>query len=312
MKKEHGLITLAAILYGTIVVGGQFFVRLGLSLFEIALFSMTLLTICILPVLLFKSEYLISVRSLPFFLVYGLIGAGVNLAQIAGLFFGVPVAVVAFLLYTQPLWTVFLGRMILRESITYRKMVATGLSIAGTAGLLHTAWTDTEGISVVGLFAAVCGGIFLSLWVIWGRKSGISNLHFVTTTAGLGFFTALWLILLWLPASLLVRDPAIVRLSVSFPLVIWAYLIIFTLISALIPSFCFFRGIRMISAGVAGIILLLEPISASLLAWGFFGQRLGIVTVFGGGLILLSNYLVVTEGAPPPASCLNRGRHELL
>lgn len=296
ITKEHGLIALAAVLYGTIIPGGRLFVGFGFSLFEIALFSMALLTICIIPILLLKPGHLIPVRLLPFFIVYGLIGACVSLAQFTGLFFGVPVAVVAFLLYTQPLWTVFLGRVVLGELITARKLIATLLSLAGTGALMLSEWTGRGGTSIVGLSAALCGGLFLSIWVILGRKSGLSQLHFVTTTFGLSSFTVLWLIVLWFPISLLVTDPSIVRLSLNFPSAYWPYLTIFAVVSGLIPSFCFFRGMRLVEATEAGVLLLLEPVAAGLLAWGLFAQRLGLATFFGACLILVSNYLIIGKG----------------
>lgn len=298
MKKGFALLTLGAILYGTVIVGGQFFVQRGLSLFQIVLFSMLIQFACLLPIVLLKPAYKIEKRFTTFFLIYGLIGAGAELAQFGGLFFGVPVAVVAFLCYTQPLWTILLGRLILGEPFTGRKVAATALALAGVAVLLGPAWVGKSEVSGVGLAIALAGGVLFSLWVIWGRKSGISELHFVTTTFGWSIFTTLWLIISWPLISLWIHDPVIVDLSISIPPLDWFYLLVFTLIAGLIPNFCFFKGLRSVEAGAAGIILLLEPVVASLLAWMFFGQELGIGTLVGGFLILLSNYFVGTN-APP-------------
>lgn len=293
MKKGRGIIILGAVFYGTVIVGGQFLVNLGLSLFQITLFSMLLLLGCILPIVALRPKYLIPKKFLRFFVIYGLIGAGAELAQFGGLFFGVPVAVIAFLFYTQPLWTIVFGRLILREPISLRKMLATLLALAGVVVLLGPASSGIRGASTFGLVISLAGGILFSLWVIWGRKSGISELHFVTTTFGAATFTTLWLILSWPILSLLIQDPALVGLSPSLPALHWFYLLVFTLVSGLIPNLCFFRGLQAVEAGVAGIILLLEPVIASVLAWVLFGQRPGALTVVGGLLILLANYFVI-------------------
>jgi len=292
MKKGYLLLTLGAILYGTVIVGGQFFVQLGLSLFQLVLFSMVIQFLCILPIVLLKPAYQIEKRFISFFLIYGLIGAGAELAQFGGLFFRVPVAVVAFLCYTQPLWTILFGRLILGEPITGRKVAATALALAGVAVLLAPAWSGNSNVSGVGLAIALAGGVLFSLWVIWGRKSGISKLHFVTTTFGWSIFTTLWLMLAWPLISLWIPDRSIVSLSLALPPLYWFYLVVFTLIAGLIPNFCFFRGLRSMEAGAAGIILLLEPLVASLLAWMLFDQEIGLGTAVGGFLILLSNYFV--------------------
>ena len=295
MKKEHGIIVLGAVFYGTVIVGGQYFVELGLSLFQISLFSMLLLLACMLPVVMLKPEYLMPKRYLWFFVIYGLIGAGAELAQFGGLFFGVPVAVIAFLFYTQPLWTIVLGRVMLQEPISIRKVLATVFALAGGLILLGAASSGIKSASTTGLVISVAGGILFSLWVIWGRKSGISDLHFVTTTFGAAAFTTLWLILSWPILSWLIQDPALVGLSPSLPARHWFYLLIFTIVGGLIPNLCFFRGLQGVEAGVAGIILLLEPVIASVLAWVVFSQRPGALTVLGAILILLANYFVNTS-----------------
>src|SRR5215813_5622900 len=106
MRRDHLLIVVAAIFYGTVVVGGEFFLDRGFSVFEIAFYSILLMTLAVLPFAVLRREYSISRDSIPFFVVYGLIGAFAEFGQFVGLIFGVPVAVVALILYTQPLWTV--------------------------------------------------------------------------------------------------------------------------------------------------------------------------------------------------------------
>ena len=292
MKKEHAFVILGAILYGSVIVGGQFFVHIGLSLYQITFFSMLLLLVCILPIIAIKPKFLFPRSFLSFFAVYGLIGAGAELAQFGGLFFGVPIAVIAFLFYTQPLWTVIFGRLLLGEAITWRKIVATALALAGIVLIVNVTSERLAGFSIVGMSISLAGGILFSLWVIWGRKSGISDLHFVTTTFGAAAFTTLWLALCWPLISWLIPDRSIVALSPSLPMTDWLYLFIFTLIGGLIPNLFIFKGLQAIEAGVVGMILLLEPIIASFGAWLVFGQQISLGTAVGGGLILLSNYFV--------------------
>lgn len=292
MKREHLLIVVAAIFYGTVIVGGEFFLRNGFSVFEVAFYPILFMTLSILPIVLIKPQYLVPRGKLPFFAVYGLIGAFAEFGQFVGLIFDIPVAIVALVLYTQPVWTILLGSALLGESITARKVASAGVAIAGVAVLLYGSWALETAHPLFGFAASLCGSVFVSLWVIWGRKSGINEQHFVTTTLGWGGFTSLWLVVLWPVLNTLVADQMVTRLSADFPVSHWAYLLLFAIVGGIIPSFCFFKGLRVVDASVAGIILLLEPVSAALMAAILFGQSLSVTTLVGGALILLSNYLV--------------------
>lgn len=298
MKREHLLIVVAALFYGTVIVGGEFFLQHGFSLFEIALYPILFMTLSVVPIVILRPQYLIPTERILFFVVYGLIGAFAEFGQFVGLIFDTPVAVVALVLYSQPIWTILLGAFLLGEPITTRKVASAALAFAGVTVLLLGSWTLGAASSLLGFAASLVASLFVSLWVIWGRKSGINEQHFITTTLGWGGFTSLWLIVLWPVLNRLVPDPAVTRLSTDFPIEHWVYLLLFAIAGGIIPSFCFFRGLRVVGASVAGIILLLEPVSAALLAAMLFGQSLGAATVAGGALILLSNYLISV--APEP------------
>jgi drug/metabolite transporter (DMT)-like permease len=71
--------------------------------------------------------------------------------------------------------------------------------------------------------------------------------------------------------------------------------VLFALLSHIIPALFFFKGIRKIEAFIAGIVLLLEPVSATVLASILFGQPIGFNLVTGGFLILISNYLAIQK-----------------
>lgn len=282
---------LAAILYGTITVGGQFFANLGLSLYEISLYAILFVSLILLPVVLIKRQYLIKREMLPFFIIYGFIGALLELTQFGGIVLGVPVAVVALLLYSQPIWTTLFGKLMLREQITNRKVLAVVFALAGVVLLLKP-WNIESVGPIAGIISALLGGLFLSLWVIWGRKSGIDKKHFITTTFGYTSFSVVWLLLMWPIVAFFIHEPNITRLSINFPFQYWLYFLIFALISGVIPHSFFYKGIKKIHASAAGIILLLEPVSAIILAVILFTQPIGFNILSGGALILFSNYLI--------------------
>lgn len=294
MKKELWFIIIAAILFGTITVGGNFFANLGLSLYEISLYPMIFMSLFFLIIILVRRQYLIKKEMLLFFITYGLIGALTLLAQFGGIILGVPVAIVALLLYSQPIWTTIFGKMILNEKVTVTKILAVVIALAGVLILIRS-WNIERAGSSTGIIFATLGGIFLSLWVIWGRKSAINKQHYITTTAGWAIFSAFWLLLFWPFANFVAQDSIFIRLSMDLPLNYWLYIMFFTLIASIIPSLFFYKGIQESEAFIAGIILLIEPISATILASILFAQPIGLNIILGGGLILFSNILATQE-----------------
>ncbi len=57
----------------------------------------------------------------------------------------------------------------------------------------------------------------------------------------------------------------------------------------------FLLGVQTISAPVAGVLVLLEPITATVLAWVLFGERLSLVGIVGAALLLGVIYLLSTR-----------------
>ncbi|MBI5884499.1 EamA family transporter, partial [archaeon] len=137
MQQGCLLLAISGIMYGTLTVGGQFFSGLGLTLFEIAFYRMLIAFIFFLSIALVKRKYLIKKEMLPFFAVYGLIGFFLELGQFSGIVLGVPIAIAALLLYSQPIWTVLLGKLLLKEEITRKKVIAVSAAFAGIIILLN-------------------------------------------------------------------------------------------------------------------------------------------------------------------------------
>ena len=216
MRKEYLWLIISGILYGTITAGGQLFVNLGLSLYEITFYRILSVLVLTSVIVLLKPGLLINRKQIPFFILYGLVGALLGLSMFGGLVYGVPVSIVALLLYTQPIWTTILGKFTLDEPITTRKLLSVITGVIAIIVLFYS-WNINFTGSKTGIFMALAGGFLLSIWIIMGRKSGISDIHFISTIFGWKIFTVLWLIILYPLFNLLTNDPSIVNLRLLMP-----------------------------------------------------------------------------------------------
>lgn len=292
MKKGIWLIILSGILYGTITPGAQILINRGFASLGISFFRSFFVTVLLLPVVLKNKRFLPERKQLPFFIIYGLNGAALEVMMFASLALGVPVALVALLLYSQPVWTIFLGKIFLNESITRRKLLAAVVGFSGIAVLVKS-WEVGSVESVFGIILAIGAGFLLSIWIILGKKSANLNQHYITTTFSWSLFGAAWLILFYIFGNLFFPSNETFKFSFELIPSSWFYLIVFASLSGLLPHLLFYKGVMTVSGSITGIILLIEPATATLLADIIFSQKIGFELIVGGALILLSNYFVL-------------------
>jgi drug/metabolite transporter, DME family len=295
MKKGYYFVILTGILSGTIVFGGAVFAKLGLSLFQIAVFR-TVFSLLLFPYLLYTGEFKVSKKLLLIFIVFGFFEALAVLSQFAPVVMGVPVSTTVLLLYTAPLWTVILSRLLFKERITGMKIVAVALVLLGVVFLADPRSIGGSG-SVSGVLIALCGGIFLSLWTVFGKlcsneKSSPAKTQFYGILSMLVFLLILHPIM-----ATFISDQTLMHFSVDFSARMWLYLVIFSVFSSLIPHISYYHGIKEIPASSAGVILLLEPLAGTVLAALFLSQAITPNVFVGGILILAANYLVIRHGA---------------
>ncbi|HVY55882.1 MAG TPA: DMT family transporter, partial [Thermodesulfobacteriota bacterium] len=132
MQREYWYLISAGVLYGIITPGGQFLLDRGLSLYEVTFYRSFIVFLLLLPVVLTgRSRFMIKRGEIPFYALYGLIGGLLELLLFTGVALGVPVAITVLLLYTQPVWTIFIGRIILGERLNRVKILSAILGIAG-------------------------------------------------------------------------------------------------------------------------------------------------------------------------------------
>lgn len=294
MQREYWFLILSGIFYGTITPGGQFLLERGLSMFEVSFYRSLLVFLILLPVVLLRRRYMMEWSKVTFYALYGFIGALLELMMFSGIALGVPVAIVVLLLYTQPIWTVFIGRIILGEKITFVKLASVILGLFGLVFLLGSREAGSGG-SYAGILCSLASGVLLSFWVILGKRSAMLDQHYITTTFGWSGFAFVWLLILLPVARIIVTDETLVSFSLDLSAANFTYLIIFAFLGGAIPHLLFFRALEKITASVAGIVLLLEPVSATILAWIFFSQSVGFFILLGGVFILISNYIVIRE-----------------
>jgi drug/metabolite transporter, DME family len=199
-------------------------------------------------------------------------------------------------LCTAPVIVTIASLTITRERLTATTAIALVCAVGGTA--LLVAARSTTGIlnpSLIGIpfaIAAACGyaGVILG-----GRRLAgqYHPLHINMVAFGAG---AIVLLCLALPT----------RFVISYHPQEWLLLLYLGSIPTALAYGLFMIGIRSTSATITSIVTLCEPLTSALLAWIFFGERLGAPGLLGA-LLLLSAILLLAKKKQLPKPKDTRG-----
>lgn len=300
----------SGIMFGTITVLDRWLSDAGFSVIEISLLPLLFSAIILLPFAMRSRREMLQGGSLKFYTLVGFILAALSVVEVAGLALGVHIAIAALLLYTEPVWTIVLGAVILKERITGRKVLALLLAIAGVYLLLMPDADFSIG-SPLGLTMSVLSGLFLSLFIICSRQYERAQTAFVATSFGATFSTIVWLLVMWAIGLVLLPGSELLSLHTSFEPTWWMVFLGFALVSDLIPNLFFFNAMRTQEASSAGIILLLEPLSAIVLASFLFEDPLTLSIILGGALVLAANAMLLTQSASLKGSAITQNIKDL-
>ncbi|HVB12214.1 MAG TPA: DMT family transporter [Nitrososphaerales archaeon] len=294
------LIASAGILYGAITVGGSLLSRTGLSALDISFFFLVLSLIPLLPFVTKKDFFLRMRDSWRYLTAYSLANSGLVLLLFESVKLGVAPAISAFLLYTQPVWTIIFGKVFFSEKVTKSRIGVIVLALIGvfliTDPVTLLGELGSNASNFYGEIAALIGAVFLSLWIILGKKGRLdvfqkpTELVFAVRGSTLIVVTVISLATLTTGAHVFLANPGAIIQNI-FPL------FAFAIVAGMIPDLLFYSGIEKVQALQAGVILLIEPISSAILSVVLLISTPSLVQAAGGALILLSNYFINRPGA---------------
>jgi drug/metabolite transporter (DMT)-like permease len=256
-------ILLSGFFFGTIPIFSAFLHKLEVSSFQQATFRLAISIAIILGIiLLFKriKDLQICKTDLPVFLAYGFFLSMSYFTYLSSISLGTPVIEAVFLTYTQPLFVIIFGKLILKESMTKIKSIAAVLSVAGAALILQI-WTIDISYNkpFLGDFLAILNGFFYAFYIIIGRYIRLEKKYnYIATTFWSFILGLVWLIPCWLLIGLIMVDKNIVGISLLLPLSAWNFLFGLALFSTVLPYILLNHGLKEVDASQAGIMLLIE------------------------------------------------------
>jgi DME family drug/metabolite transporter len=290
---RHGLvlILIAALMWGTVGVATQALYNisntnpLSIGFFRLAISVPALALACFL--LLGRLALRITLRD---FGIMGLIGAAMAFYQVAYFasiqLVGVSIAVLVTLC-TAPVIVALLGTWLLHEQLTQAILLALVCAIGGTVLLVGSGPATNGGLSQTLLGVTWALGSALGYSLITLASRALAERYHPLQPITVGFAIGA---LLLLPMALATG------LVVDYSLAGWGLLMHLGLIPTALAYVFFLAGMRHTRATNATIITLIEPLTATLLAWVFFGEQLGALGLLGGALLIGAILLLYRQG----------------
>jgi DME family drug/metabolite transporter len=185
-----------------------------------------------------------------------------------------------------PLMIAVLARVVLDERLSGRGVLALAIGVTGT-GLLIIGPREAADVGprfAVGVVLALAAGASYAVYVVIAKVSVVRTppLPLATTTFLFGA--------VWLAPALFWADASVHQLAAGWPLLLYLGVVTTGLAYA-----AYTTGLARVSAAAAGIVSLLEPLTATLLGVVLFGERLGAIGVVGATLLVSAVAVLVRE-----------------
>ena len=206
-----------------------------------------------------------------------------------------PIAIALLIQYTAPLMVALYARYGAHEEVRARVWAALALALAGLALVLQV-W---HGITLdgIGAIAAIGAAVTFALYILLAER-GVKRRHPVSLlTFGLIWSTLFWAVVApwWdFPFGDLGESVSLQgHLSgVHVPLGVLALWMI--VLGTVVPFALLVSALRHVSATSAGLVAMLEPVVATVVAASWLGESLTALQVVGGVVVLVATGLAQT------------------
>lgn len=185
---------------------------------------------------------------------------------------GVCVAVI--LLYTSPVFVMLLSLPLFKEKITYKKLIAVVLTVAGCVFVSGAA--GGQSIGFVGIVLGICSGLGYALYSIFSRYALQRNYNSMT----ISFYTFLFCGLGCLPFA----SPVSMAFILSPKAVL--YSLGLGVVCCVMPYILYTKGLEYVDNTRASVIVAVEPVVASLIGVFVYNESVTTVKLLGVALVL--------------------------
>ncbi len=234
-------------------------------------------------------------REAPWIALYGTLGFAMTQYLYFVAIKRLPVGIALLIEFTAPIIVALWARFVLREPVRRRVWAALALAMVGLA-LVAQVWGG-QVLDRLGVAAAVGAALALALYFILGERMVGSRDPISLTCLAFGFGSVFWAVLApwWhFPAHILGTQISLLGNLSERHLPMWVPAIYLVIGGTLLPFTLSIGALRHLRATQVGVVGMVEPVVAALVAYLWLGEKLGWVQLVGGAVLLIGVILAET------------------
>ncbi len=273
------MVVLAACMWGTL---GLFFRVLhddfGLSALTIAFLRAGISLVVLICVLALIRPHLLGIprRAIPFFIAYGFCGVTAFYVSYTQAILQTSVTTAVVLLYTAPAFVTLIAWRMWNEPLDKRKIVALALAFVGCALVARAYDPAALSLNIVGLLFGLGAGLTYALYTVFSKAALARYSLWTALVYALSFG-----VLLLAPLQTLDAFAPLAQQPTA-----WIFLLGLALGPTLGSLSLYTAGLGRVPASNASIIANIEPVVASALAFLILGERLEVLQILGGVMVI--------------------------
>lgn len=231
-------------------------------------------------------------RELAFLAVFGVVG----LASVQVFYFlaihRLAIGIALLIQYVAPLLVALWARYAMHEPVRRRIWGALALALGGLA-LMVEVWRGIE-LDGLGVTYALIAMVAFAVYLLLAERAVAQRDAISVSCYGFLFAALFWAVVQpwWsFPGSVPGRDVSLLGHLAGLHLPVWVLMTWMVVLGTIVPFALVVGALRHVSATRVGIVAMLEPVAATVVAYGWLAESLSAVQV-AGGLVVLAGILL--------------------
>jgi len=237
----------------------------------------------------------VRARDLPFLAFFGIVG----LAFVQWFYFiaihRLEIAVALLIQYTAPLLVALWARFVYREHVRRRIWVALVLALGGLS-LVLDAWHGVT-LDTLGVVASVVAAVTYALYLLLAERALVRRDPVSLLTWGFLFAALFWAVARpwWtFPFGRAAASVSLLGRLDGLHLPVWVLMASVIVLGTIVPFTLVVAALRHLRATRVGIVAMVEPVVATVVAYVWLAESLGVAQVVGGAIVLTAIGLAQT------------------
>ena len=237
----------------------------------------------------------VRARDLPFLAFFGIVG----LAFVQWFYFiaihRLEIAVALLIQYTAPLLVALWARFVYREHVRRRIWVALVLALGGLS-LVLDAWHGVT-LDTLGVVASVVASVTYALYLLLAERALVRRDPVSLLTWGFLFAALFWAVARpwWtFPFGRAAASVSLLGRLDGLHLPVWVLMASVIVLGTIVPFTLVVAALRHLRATRVGIVAMVEPVVATVVAYVWLAESLGVAQVVGGAIVLTAIGLAQT------------------